>query len=254
MKQQSSDERDGVTPPRITTRAFIREMSAEALDFDQGLLHTFVSLCSSPGQTMRRWIIDRDPRLTKPFRYFLIMVALALVVQKLAGLAEVPTVDDAGQFWVDAQQLSQAGSADESGQAAQGTEMVARGVIFLRTEHRELLMLMIIPFAALGLWATNRRERWYFAEYWVALTYAYATSYFLQSLFEALLAPLTSQHLVIARVAMYGLLVLMLLRLHPRPLPGAILRTLAGFAVAAFCLIAFIIALAAILTTASRFV
>ncbi|MEZ5464756.1 MAG: hypothetical protein R3F22_05915 [Lysobacteraceae bacterium] len=250
---KQTDDRAAVAPPRITARAFIREMSAKALDLDRGVLHTFVSLCASPGQTLRRWIILRDPRLTRPFRYFLVLVALSLLLQAVFGLNDFSPADSTAGLVSDAKRVQQASDAGQAEAAIKGTERIASGVLFLRTKHRELLMLMVIPFAAFGLWCAHRRERWYFAEYWVALTYTYATSYFLQSLLEILLTPFTASHLVISRIAMYSLIALMLVRLHPRPLPGAVLRTLTGFTLAAICLFVFIILLALLLTATSRF-
>jgi hypothetical protein len=238
-------------PERITTRAFLREMASELLDMDRGLLHTFLGMCTAPGRTIRRWVIERDPRLTRPFRYFLIVVATALLIQQISGITDNDMPYFAGQPANDAAQVKQADD-DRSLVLAHGAQLVARGVHSLRAEHRELLMLMLIPFVAFGLWCTNRRERWYFAEYWVALTYAYASSYLLQSLIQIGIAPFTESHLEIARVARYGLLMLMLLRLHAGPLPGALLRTLGGFIIATLCLFAFILLLGAILAMTAQ--
>ena len=250
-----SADQDTAAPPRparITVRGFLREMAGEALDVDRGLLHTFLGMCTAPGHTMRRWVVDRDERLTRPFRYFLILVAAALLIESTFAPPDDILHESAEQLIEDGRRLGESKPEGEARETISATDLIGRTVQFLRAEHREVLMVLLVPFAAFGLWWAHRRERWFFAEYWVAITYAYAHSYFFRSILHAMLGPFTEHSALIARIFMVTLLVLLMTRLHPRPWYSAVPRTLAGLGIGLVGLFAMVILLAMAMATVAQ--
>ncbi len=78
-------------PRSMTLEAVGREVADELFSFDRGFLHTFVRLWVEPLNVVRRYVHERDARLTRPVRYLLITVAITtaaawLLVSQL-GLA-----------------------------------------------------------------------------------------------------------------------------------------------------------------------
>jgi hypothetical protein len=73
----------------------LAEMADELFSLDRGLPYTAWCVLRSPGVTARRYVEARDPRLTRPFRLALTVLALSALVlhfsgqgaQFLAGLA-----------------------------------------------------------------------------------------------------------------------------------------------------------------------
>ncbi|HET7845769.1 MAG TPA: DUF3667 domain-containing protein [Xanthomonadales bacterium] len=63
--------------PRLTLRAIGEQVADELLSFDRGLPWTFAQLSWRPGNAVRAYLERRDPRLTKPLRYFVIVLAAA---------------------------------------------------------------------------------------------------------------------------------------------------------------------------------
>ena len=239
-------------PPRITARGFLREMASEALDVDRGSLHTFIGMCTAPGHTMRRWVLDRDERLTRPFRYFLILVAAALLIEATLAPPDDIRHDSAAQLIEQSRHLGAANHEGDVEETISATDLIGRTVQFLRAEHREVLMVILIPFAAFGLWCAHRREGWYFAEYWVAITYAYAHSYVLRAILHVLMGPFTEHSAVIARAFMILLLVVILSRLHERPWYSTTPRTLIGIGLGLVGMIVAAFLLAIVLATAAQ--
>lgn len=79
------------SPQPITLRALLRELSDEFLNLDRGLLYTFAQTWIAPNEVVRRYVAQRDPRLTRPIRYLLIAMFITtaatwFVMSKL-GLA-----------------------------------------------------------------------------------------------------------------------------------------------------------------------
>lgn len=227
-------------------------MASEALDVDRGLLHTFIGMCTAPGRTMRRWVVDRDEHLARPFRYFLILVAAALLIETTLAPPDVIRHDSAAQLIEDSRRLGDSAPEGEARETISAAELIERAVVFLRAEHREVLMVILVPFAAFGLWCAHRRERWYFAEYWVAITYAYAHSYFFRAILHVLIGPFTEHSAVIARSLMLLMLVLLLSRLHERPWHSALPRTVIGIGLGFIGMIGAVVLLAILMVSAAQ--
>lgn len=75
-------------PPRLTVASVFAEMADELFSLDRGLPYTAWCVLRSPGSTARRYVETRDPRLTRPFRLALIVLALCALVLHLSGQGE----------------------------------------------------------------------------------------------------------------------------------------------------------------------
>lgn len=70
--------------PRLDSRRFMAELASELIGTDRGLRYTCGELLLRPGLTIRRYVIERDPRLTRPIRFLLITLALATLAAQFA--------------------------------------------------------------------------------------------------------------------------------------------------------------------------
>lgn len=64
-------------PPRLTMRAVGAQLVDEFASLDRGWPFTLGQLLRRPGHALRRYVEWRDPRYTKPLRYFVVALALA---------------------------------------------------------------------------------------------------------------------------------------------------------------------------------
>lgn len=77
---------DPTPVPRLSARVFFADVADELFSLDRGVPYTLGQLLLRPGPTIRRYIEQRDPRLTKPFRLVVICLALVAALGHLAGL------------------------------------------------------------------------------------------------------------------------------------------------------------------------
>lgn len=76
------------SPPRLTVAGVLAEIADELLSLDRGLPYTVLCVLRSPGATARRYVEERDPRLTRPFRLALIVLALCAIALHSSGQNE----------------------------------------------------------------------------------------------------------------------------------------------------------------------
>lgn len=190
-------------PPRITVHTTLAEIGEEFFSLERGLLHTFLSLSRAPGETMRRWVVHRDARLTRPVRYFVVMVALALLLEWSASLLPpvalpdtpptantAPLPQDSPRTPTDSYATGFAkGLSEGLGEGAHNDAQrrVAETLQRVSVEHPEWILLLILPHLALGLHRAFRGFDIGFAEHWAAATYAFAHTYFAQSVLVVVL-------------------------------------------------------------------
>jgi hypothetical protein len=75
-----------VRPARLTVRAFGEHIADELFSLHRGMPWTFWQLVANPGATLRAYVDWRDPRVTRPVRYFLVALALLGATAWLADL------------------------------------------------------------------------------------------------------------------------------------------------------------------------
>lgn len=147
-------------PPRLSVREFAQDVANELLQGDRGLPYTLATLTLRPQQVLRDWIERRDARYTRPFRYFLIAGALAVVAFASSGRGEGKAlIDILGLF-------GEAGSAREFGFAAGAMSGRMWG------ESPQWTLLLLTPFLAGWLSLLHGSVRLNLAEAWVCSLYA----------------------------------------------------------------------------------
>lgn len=72
-----------------TLGGLLREAAAEFSGFDRGVPYTVKCLLSAPGAIVRRYLDERDTRITRPLRLFAVALALYFVSASLAGVDEL---------------------------------------------------------------------------------------------------------------------------------------------------------------------
>ncbi|MBB4639683.1 DUF3667 domain-containing protein [Longimicrobium terrae] len=134
---------------RLSVRQVAMETVASAADMDRGLLHTVAGLTLRPGEVVRDYLNGATVRWTGPAKYFVLVMAMVVLVYVQAGIGER--------------------LAAVSGSAA-GTE----GIVKLVQTHMNLLMAAGVPFSALGTWVMYRRYGLNYAEHVVLNLYVNA--------------------------------------------------------------------------------
>lgn len=136
------------TAPRLTVPGVLAEIADELFSLDRGLPHTVLSLARSPGATAWRYIHLRDPRLTRPFRLALVVLAAAALLLHFSGAG--------AEF--------QAGVQDGARGESRGEDALARvlGLLFARFDVA--LVLCWVPAVAYGFQAAFAGLRPNFAE------------------------------------------------------------------------------------------
>lgn len=151
MATPDSDD-DHAAPERLTMAAFWRDFSDEVFSLDRGLPWSFWQLLVRPGQFIRLYIEQRDPRATRPVRYYLVgFVAAALLFEATSPFAEL------------------------EGLLRSGGNMSGGAALWLVLQHAELLILLtFVPGIACGLRLAYGVHRPTFAEMWVFAVFAVA--------------------------------------------------------------------------------
>lgn len=70
---------------RIILRESVRDVLENYFDFDAPLFRTIGRLITNPGKTIREYIQGRRKSYSHPFRYFIFILAIFLIVKKLIG-------------------------------------------------------------------------------------------------------------------------------------------------------------------------
>lgn len=142
------------TPPRLTMKAFWRDFGDEVFSLERGLPWTFWQLCRSPGALIRRYVDQRDPRVVRPLRWFLLGFALMAIVFQSVGGTE----------------SAQAGF--RTGLAGRDDEAAMAQAIWTVMSHLQWVLLgAVFPAGAHALTVVYRRHGPEFAEMWVLCLY-----------------------------------------------------------------------------------
>lgn len=141
---------------RLTFGAVLRDFIDEFVSTDRGFMHTLLGMVREPGRTVRRWIDERDPRLTRPARFLMIVLAPLIL---LVSLTE----------W-GAAQYAEMERALPPGLAAEGS------VLDFVLRWQLVLYLVFLPVLALGTRLAFRRGELTLPEHFVFNTYVYAVT------------------------------------------------------------------------------
>jgi hypothetical protein len=148
------------TPARLSVAEFARDVADELFHADRGLPYTVAMLTLRPQLLLRRWLEQRDPRCTRPFRYFLIVGALAVVAFVDGAREGAPGAIEILRLF------GAAGNPREFGYAA--------GFLSGRLwgESPQWTLLLLTPFLAAWLSLLHGAARLNLAEAWACSLYA----------------------------------------------------------------------------------
>lgn len=142
-----------VRAERLTLGAVLRDFVDEFVSTDRGFMHTLLGMVRAPGRTARRWIDDRDARLTRPVRFLMIVLApLILLVSATEWGAALYAEIERGL----------------------PPDMVAEGSILEFVLRWQLLLyLVFLPLLALGTRLAFRHSDMTLPEHFVFNSYVY---------------------------------------------------------------------------------
>jgi hypothetical protein len=147
-------------PPRLTAKSVFAELADELCSLDRGLPYTVLRVLRSPGATARRYVEQRDPRLTRPFRLALIVLAICALLLHSGGQSE--------QFLAGLAQ----GLREGNGGAAEDGLVAAMSTLFA---HFDLMLVACwVPAVALAFMTVPTDPRPNFAEATAFSLYALA--------------------------------------------------------------------------------
>ena len=141
----------------LTLRELWQQLADELFSLERGLPYTIVQLFRAPGATVRRYVVERDPRVTRPVRYF----ALPGTLFAALILALRPRLDRLDGAVRDARDAAVADFA---------------------YEHMLLLAVVGVVATALAVWLVFRSRRPTLVEEAVLATYANAQGLWLNGL------------------------------------------------------------------------
>lgn len=148
----SSIVSDPTPIPRLSARVFFSDIAGELFSLDRGVPYTLGLLLTRPGLTIRRYVVERDPRLTKPFR--LVVICLAIV----AALVHVTGI---GASLIAGMQQGYAATQDSTA-GAFGAAVAAI------SDNFDLVMVLCwVPAIAAGVQALYRKRQLNYAEAFV---------------------------------------------------------------------------------------
>ena len=148
------------TPERITIRTILNELLLMA-NLEKGIGYTIKALALFPGRAIREYLFENRDRMTKPFSFLVLTVAVATFVttQLLIG--------DEG-LW------------QEVKKDLEGLGLSAEAAVLLKwfstvmNKYMNLFFISSLPFLALGTYLFFGEKRYNFAEHLVINSYIYS--------------------------------------------------------------------------------
>ena len=134
-------------------RAIGREI-LQVVNLEKGLGYTLYALTRSPGSTLRNYLFHDRSKLTKPVGFLVLIVALATYL----------TVT----FFTFQEEFQIAGMTIHATDSSPDT---THNILRFFKEYFNLLLLLILPFYALGSYWLFRKNQWNFAEHLVINAY-----------------------------------------------------------------------------------
>ena len=162
---------------RLSLRQLWREFVARVLNVDRGLLHTFLDLSRSPGDTVRRYLHGQRRRYVSPFYYLFVGAALSVLTFRLIG-AEF-------EAWTQGQKAQYAAFMTP-GQIEAYMNILAGSMQYTAV----VALFMCVPFGLL-LRLFFRKRDVNLAESLVFALFTFGQVSFVASLFTLLLLPFT---------------------------------------------------------------
>jgi hypothetical protein len=141
-------------PERLTFGAVLRDFVHEFISTDRGFLHTLLGMLREPGRTVRRWIDERDPRLTRPARFLMIVLAPVILLVSITEWGSALYAEIERQL--------------PPGVVTEGS------ILEFALRWQLALYLVFLPLLAIGTRLAFRRSKLTLPEHFVFNTYVYA--------------------------------------------------------------------------------
>jgi len=159
---------------RFALRPLMRQAADDALNLDQGLLHTVVALTVRPGIAVAEYVRGRTRPYTNPAKYLVICAALATFVMLYSGVldAQLNVMEDQTRRGAEARDAL----VDER----------LNALSEFMTRYFNIILILGVPFLAVFSRLLFFRSAYNFAEHLVFNVFIYAH----QNLFFLLAVPL----------------------------------------------------------------
>ncbi|MEO6925098.1 MAG: DUF3667 domain-containing protein [Rhodanobacter sp.] len=142
------------TPEKPTLGGLLREAATEFSGFDRGVPYTVKCLLSAPGATVRRYLDEHDPRITRPLRIFVMTLVLYFAAASLGGVNELNE-----QYW------QQVLGSDGPGASA---------LLGFLTRYQTALFALVLPLMMLATRVAWPRSGRTLAEHLILNTYLFS--------------------------------------------------------------------------------
>lgn len=209
-------------PPRLTMPAFWHEVAEGMFNLERGLPWTFWRMLVAPGRLIRGFVVDRDPRIVRPVRYFLVCFSIAALVFGLVG-GEADTLE---------------GFNEDSVEAPSGDDAV---IWWVMSQVQWLLLIAVVPAFAAALRVAFASARPNYAEMWVFSLYFTGQTLLVGTVFMAFDWIAEWPEWVGLAIPAW-IFVAACLGYFAMPWPGRLARTLLALAIAATLVAAFLAA------------
>ncbi len=226
---------EAATPARLTMAAFWRDFGDEVLSLDRGLPWTFWQMLVRPGATVRRYVQQRDARVVRPLRYFLIGFAVLALFSQITGAGSAAL-----------------GGFERGFTGAHGPGPEGGAILAVMSQVQWLLLGTCMPAMAYALYRLYRVHGPNFAEMWVLAMFVTGHCLLLWALPITLGDHLPAFLFVLMSLLPPGWFVATAVGYFPGPLGARFVRALAAMALAGFLMLLFLIACVAVTSIVLR--
>lgn len=164
---------------RIIFRESVRDILEHYFDFDTPLFRTIKGLITNPGKIIKEYIHGRRKSYSHPFRYFILVLALYLIIKSLIDFNPIAAFSEV----LGAREMPNPNSPQ------------TKGGDFFSNHINSFLLIYALALASLSK-LFNRKSGYYFVEY-LSMSFFVIAEYMFFSIFIMLLT-LTSPYFFIA--------------------------------------------------------
>lgn len=205
---------------RIVFKESVKDVFEHYFDFDAPLFRTIGGLITRPGSLIREYIHGRRKSYSHPFRYFILILAIYLILTNLLGFDPIEVYSEA----IGARELPNPNAT------------ATKASNYLRDHINSFLLVFAFTLAFYSK-IFNRKSGFYFVEY-LSLSFFVIAEYLLFSIFVILLTQISVKFFLLNYVIVLLYPMYVLVNFHEGNLAFRILK---AFLVAIFAWIGYVI-------------
>ncbi len=198
---------------RIVLKDSIREILEHYFDFDTPLLKTITGLITRPGELLREYIFGKRKSYSHPFRYFILVLAVYLILLELLNFNSIEVFSNA----IGAQELP-------------NPDTVATKASNYLRDHINTFLLVYAFTLALFARLFYRKSGFYFVEY-LSVSFFIVAEYIFFSIFIVLLTLISPKFFLLNYLTALIFPVYVFVRFHEG---NILVRTLKAILVSVF--------------------